>query len=235
MDMVYHWIKLNHPCLLCDTPVAADATLCPDCLQALPWIASPCPCCGRPLPEPVGTHGLCGACLHKPPHYHRSAIPFRYAPPLAHLIKQMKFHQRLDIARSLGDLLARYLSPGADSLPEVIVPVPLHPRRLRRRGYNQALELARPVAARLGLPIDTRLVRRQRATAEQSHLQLPQRRRNVRGAFTIDRPRAYRHVAIFDDVVTSGQTVNELARVLQMAGIERVDVWSCCRAIGGEE
>lgn len=233
--MVYQWIKFNHPCLLCDAPVAADAILCSDCQQALPWITSRCPACGRPLPEQSGDTGLCGACLRQPPYYHSSTIPFRYAPPLAHLIKQMKFHQRLDIARCLGELLARYLSSNTDSLPEVIIPVPLHPRRLRRRGYNQALELARPVARRLGLPIDTRLVRRQRATAEQSHLQLSQRRRNVRGAFTIDRAKQYRHVAIFDDVVTSAQTVNELARILRRAGIERVDVWSCCRAIGKEE
>lgn len=233
--MVYQWTKIKHPCLLCDTPVAADAILCPDCLLALPWIASPCPCCGRPLPQPGGGTGLCGACLRQAPHYRHSAIPFRYAPPLAHLIKQMKFHQRLDIARCLGELMARYLRQTVDALPEVIVPVPLHPRRLRRRGYNQALELARPVAARLELPIDTRLVRRLRATAEQSHLQLQQRRRNVRGAFAMDRTKAYHHVALFDDVVTSGQTVNELARVLRMAGIERVDVWSCCRAIGQEE
>jgi ComF family protein len=178
---------------------------------------------------------LCGECLRRPPDYQHSVIPFLYAPPLTYLIKQMKFHRRLDLARGVGRLMADYLAERPDALPEVMIPVPLHPRRMRRRGYNQALELARPLASVLDLPIDTRMVRRQRATAEQSHLEMPLRRRNVQKAFVLNRQRPYRHVAIVDDVVTSGHTVNELARVLRLAGVERVDVWSCCRATGREE
>jgi ComF family protein len=230
--MVYKWLDFNRHCMLCDTSIPGGDALCGDCQQALPWIGSSCPCCGSPMEKQGDKQTLCGECLSRPPHYRHSFIPLLYRPPVAHLIKQMKFHQRLDIAQGMGMLMSHYLAATVDALPEVIVPVPLHARRMRQRGYNQALELARPLAARLEVPIDTVLVQRRRATDEQSHLKLAERKRNIRGAFAMDRHRPYRHVAILDDVVTSGNTVNELARVLRAAGIERVDVWSCCRASG---
>ena len=130
----------------------------------------------------------------------------------------------------LGELLADALEAAQVPRPEMLVPVPLHPHRLRTRGYNQALELARPVARRLALPLQVRAARRQRDTAAQSGLGAVARRRNVRGAFAVDAAVAGRRVALVDDVVTTGHTVRELARAVVAAGAERVEVWCLARA-----
>ena len=126
-------------------------------------------------------------------------------------------------------VLAAALAPRVEPLPARLVPVPLHRNRLRRRGYNQAVELARPLGRALGLPVAPRLCRRQRPTPAQAELTGSDRRRNVRGAFAVAAP-VPRHVAIVDDVVTTGSTVGELARVLRRAGAERVEVWAVARA-----
>ncbi|WP_338055823.1 ComF family protein [Sulfurivermis fontis] len=156
--------------------------------------------------------------------------PLLYRPPLDWLIQGFKFNQRLPPGRLLGQLLAQHLAGQIITPPELIVPVPLHPARLRERGYNQALELARPLARRFGIPLAHGLVRRVRATATQSLLPAGERRRNVRGAFALRRPLAARHVAIVDDVIATGSTVAELARVLRRAGAERIEVWAVARA-----
>ena len=119
-----------------------------------------------------------------------------------------------------------------DARPEVIIPVPLHTGRLRERGFNQALELARPVAARLRIPINIHACARTRGTAAQSDLPAAQRTKNVKGAFELREPLKEVHrVAIIDDVMTTGATVDELARVLIAAGVENVQVWVCARAV----
>ncbi|CAK0757905.1 competence protein ComFC [Gammaproteobacteria bacterium] len=156
---------------------------------------------------------------------------FTYEPPIDHLIITLKFHSRLAHARLLGELLADHLAAREDPLPELILPVPLHPTRLRTRGYNQAVELARPIARRLGLSIDTTLCRRIRATASQSTLDAKTRRRNMHGAFAITSKNriAGGRVAILDDVVTTGNTVEEFARVLRQAGAREIEVWAVAR------
>ncbi len=119
-----------------------------------------------------------------------------------------------------------------DAYPQLILPVPLHRNRLRERGYNQALELGRPIAQRLAIPLSSRLVRRVRPTLPQSDMGSPAaRRRNLTGAFQAVEPHAVvQHVAILDDVMTTGATVMELARLLRREGVRRVDVWCCARA-----
>jgi ComF family protein len=146
------------------------------------------------------------------------------------LLLQLKFHQKLHLASLLGGLLAEALEGRAAPLPDCLVPVPLHPQRLRERGYNQALELARVVSTRLAVPLDATLCVRQRATAPQTALDGKERRRNLHGAFTVREGNLPRHVAIIDDVVTTGTTVGELARTLRRAGVDTVEVWACARA-----
>lgn len=141
----------------------------------------------------------------------------------------LKFQGSLHQGRLLGELLVRSLQARALPRPELLVPVPLHSGRIRARGYNQALEIARWVARALALPLDSASCRRMRATAAQSDLPLEERRRNIRGAFTLVRPLGVRHVALLDDVVTSGATVSELTKVLKRAGVARVDVWAVAR------
>jgi ComF family protein len=144
----------------------------------------------------------------------------------------MKFRARLNLVRLLGELLADGLMDAAATpdwtWPDAIVPVPLHPQRLRQRGYNQALEMARLLERRLALPVAAACCQRIRSTQAQSALAARQRRSNIRGAFDVTAPLP-RHLAILDDVVTTGATVSELARVLRRHGCERVDVWALAR------
>ena len=115
------------------------------------------------------------------------------------------------------------------NLPECIIPVPLHPQRLRVRGFNQALELARIIAKQLNIPLNYSLCQRDKSTPFQSGLSAKQRKQNLKNAFIVTKPHAYKHVAIFDDVVTTGTTVNELAKQLKNSGVETIEVWAIAR------
>jgi ComF family protein len=116
-------------------------------------------------------------------------------------------------------------------MPEAILPVPLHARRLRERGFNQSIELARPASRAFGLPLVRDLVKRSRPTSPQTALDIKQRRQNLRNAFVVDGKIPYSHIAILDDVVTTGSTVNELAKVLRRSGVQTIQVWSIARAV----
>ena len=171
--------------------------------------------------------------MRRKPYFNRVEAVFHYASPVDFLIQGIKFNGSLHYARLLGILMAQELSERYSSshsgLPQLIIPVPLHTTRLRGRGYNQALELARPIASRFDIPVDYSSCNRIRETALQSGLPAKSRRRNIKGAFRISGLQAD-HVVIVDDVMTTGYTVNELARWLRAAGVGRIDVWACARA-----
>lgn len=214
-------------CVLCGAPGHAGLDLCPGCLADMPHNLSGCSRCALPLPP--GTDGLCGACARRPPPFLVCRTAFLYEDPLPMLVGGAKFRSRLNLARLLGQCLALALRRAGDDPPGLIIPVPLHPARLRERGYNQALEVARPVSRALGVAIDTRCCARAHATPPQAGLEKQARRRNVRGAFQVVRPPAAAHVAILDDVITTGSTAAELAGVLLRAGVKRVDLWAVAR------
>lgn len=216
-------------CVLCGDYGERRRDLCCGCADDLPIVKAACVRCGAPLPMP----GTCGRCQRRPPAFDRTAAVFHYVPPLDALIKRLKFNGDLTLARLLGELMADRLGESETELPEVIIPVPLHVRRLKERGFNQALELARPVAERLGVPLAWRQVVRIRATDPQADLPAKLRYRNIRGAFAVEPGFAAQHVAIVDDVMTTGYTVNELAATLRRAGVATVSVWVCARAALG--
>jgi ComF family protein len=145
------------------------------------------------------------------------------------LIQRFKFDGDLAAGRLLGELLADYLAAAGDK-PDCIVPVPLHPSRLKERGFNQAVELARPVNRRLKIPVRLDLCERVRATEVQSKLDAAERKKNLRDAFAVKRSVDGLHLALLDDVVTTGVTVETLARVLRDSGAKAVTVWSVARA-----
>ncbi len=155
---------------------------------------------------------------------------FRYHPPIDRLIQALKYRDRLDLARHLGRMLGTVVQDSTASKPEIIVPVPLHRSRLRRRGFNQSLELARPISHQLGLPLDYLDLKRVRATNSQSQLSLKQRQRNVRNAFACDRALAGKRVALIDDVMTTGATVNAACAALLKTGVKSIEVWVVARA-----
>lgn len=217
-------------CLLCAEAGSEDLDLCAACRMALPDSGRACTRCALPLPASAQSEGcaVCGHCLQRPPPLCQVHSAFLYAAPLDRLVQRYKFHGDL----AAGRLLARLMADAfADcERPHALVPVPLHRARLRRRGYDQALELARPLAARLDLPLRTDLLRRVRATAAQSRLDACARRRNLRGAFATRGHGAPAHVALVDDVMTTGATLHAAAVALRQAGVERVDAWICARA-----
>lgn len=211
-------------CLLCGQ-AAAGRDFCTECERSLPYLGPACPRCALPLPVTQ----WCGACQQQPPRFARTTALFRYAPPVDRFIHALKYQGALHYARVLGQLLAPRLWR-LNSLPDLIIPVPLHGSRLRERGYNQALELARPLAKALNLPLDYRCLRRTRATAPQIALPPEQRRRNVHGAFWVDGSVKGRRVALVDDVMTTGHTVNAAAACLRQAKAKSVEVWVVARA-----
>ena len=226
-DALRSWLWPGR-CLLCRARVNAGTGLCAGCRTDLPWLTGSCQRCAAPLPRAISP-AICGACQQKPPVFDHAYAALRYAAPVDRLILNLKYHQRIELARPLGKLLIECL-PTESAKPQIIVPVPLHRSRLRQRGYNQSLEIARVVGRELVIPLATNLAERVRATATQTELPLAQRARNVRNAFAAEAELNGEHVAIVDDVMTSGQTVNAVAKVLRKAGAGRISVWVVARA-----
>jgi ComF family protein len=224
------YVLLPPTCLLCEATGQDHRDLCADCQADFSRPIWPCPLCGLPMRS--SSARICARCLRRPPVWDGLLAAYRYASPLDQLVFRLKYQGRLDAARLLGELLAEFVAGSRLSRPDCLVPVPLHPERLAERGFNQALELARPVARRLGLPVASREVSRIRATAPQSGLNARVRRHNVRNAFDAAPVMRGRHVAIIDDVVTTGSTVAALTRVLKRVGARRIDVWVLARAYG---
>lgn len=215
-------------CLLCGAAGDGGRDLCAGCAADIAINAPCCPRCALPLEAPAPS---CGACVKREPPFASAWVPFRYGHPLDLLEARFKFRADLAAGRVLAGLLADRACVDAPSRPQLIVPVPLHPARLRERGYNQALELARPLARALALPLRHDVLMRTRATPPQTGLDAKTRRRNLRGAFAVAQGVALpAHVALLDDVMTTGATVHECARVLRRAGVVRVDVWALARA-----
>lgn len=211
-------------CLLCAARLPARRYLCADCDVALPWLGLACARCATPLHHA----GVCGQCQARPPRHDTATAALRYAAPVAQWVQQLKFHRALAHARLMGELLARRLP----ALPAVdaIVPVPLHTGRLRMRGFNQALEIARPLAKRYDLPLVNDALLRTRATAAQTELPRARRRANVRKAFTArDMVKGLR-IAVVDDVMTTGSTLDDAAAALKRAGASEVHAWVVARA-----
>lgn len=222
-----NWI-LPNCCVVCHK--INENYFCFSCLADLPWLVNVCSLCANEF-HVANAHTVCGECLIDPPPFSKVIALFRYGFPIVSLITQLKFKKQLFLGNALGMLLTDRIDHiyHNDSYPECIIPVPLHKKRLRERGYNQALEIARPVS-RLGIPLNFRLVNRIIETQPQTLLERDQRKKNVANAFCIDKKVVMNHVAIIDDVITTGSTVNELALALKNKGVERVDVWAIAKA-----
>lgn len=216
-------------CLCCGDRGHGGLDLCAACQAALPWNRRACRRCAAPL---AGTDETCGACLRRPPPLQSVRAALVYSAPLDRLLPRFKFHHDLAagalLARLVGMEMATALA-GAER-PQALLPVPLHRPRLRQRGYDQALELARPLARGAGLPLLDRGLQRRRDTAPQSTLDARQRRRNLRDAFAVPSGAELpMHVALVDDVMTTGATLHAAAAALRRAGVARVDAWVCAR------
>jgi ComF family protein len=203
---------LAQDCMLCDSP-SGDVPVCAACAQSLAPMPPHCPVCAMPGPGGVA----CGACIAHPPAFDATVAAWPYRFPLDRLVQALKFHARLQLAPWFAAALAHRLEP-----TDVVIGMPLHRGRLAERGFNQAHEIARALAACTGMPLAGPGLRRVRATQEQSHMPLEMRARNVRGAFACEVPLRGQSITVVDDVMTTGATLRELAGTLKRAGAARV-------------
>ena len=218
---------LPRVCRLCDSPINADLDLCPPCWQSLPWNRLPCLRCAAPL---SGGSGLCRQCALKPPPFQRTIAPLLFEDAVPGLIHAIKFGKGYSQAKLLSHLLGDAAAQAEDPLPNLLVPVPLAVGRILRRGHNQAILLAAPLARRFGIPLKRRAVSRVGRTPPQRGQSRAARARSVRGAFKVTQPLAGK-IAIVDDVMTTGATTAELARTLLEAGADEVVVWAAARVV----
>ena len=219
-------ILLPQDCLLCQA-ASGGQLLCQACARELPSTASACPRCA----SAGSSNAECGACIADPPHYDASCAAFVYAYPVDALIQALKYGGQLALAALFAHELQRRI--GRAHGLDLIVPLPLHPQRLGQRGFNQAAEIARVLSRLYGIAMDAQLAQRVRNTAPQTELPWRERATNMRQAFACGRDLAGLRIAVVDDVMTTGATLNEFARTLKRSGAARVENWVVARTTRG--
>jgi ComF family protein len=206
--------------------------ICADCINDLPWLGHSCQRCALPLGDPDAR--FCGACAMRPPEIDSCYAALAYEYPVNRLVTGLKYHRKLAYARVLGELLAirmrEALHTGVVRRPAMLVPVPMHARRLAGRTFNQADQLGRWLSKDTGISLNTGLLTRVRNTPPQTSLSRAERLQNLRGVFRLNQTVDRQCVALVDDVITTGSTVRELARVLKQHGAAEVQVWAVARA-----
>lgn len=223
-------IKLAHAllpqrCLLCGA-ASGNFPLCADCHSGLPRHAMPiCSVCA--LPTPMG--GVCDTCLQHPPAFDATRAAFTYSFPLDALLKTLKYSGQLIVTDIVADELATMLATTPP--PDLLIPMPLHPTRLQQRGFNQAMEISRRLTKLSGCTLSPDSVIRIRHSEPQASLPLAQRAKNVQGVFAVTQDLSGKSVAILDDIMTSGASLNELAKTLKKAGVVRVECWVAARTL----
>lgn len=228
---VYYWLKNKQTCLLCDEQTDTPVAICTHCEADLPWLQGSCVVCALPLP---GEGLLCGNCQRHPPAFDRVEAPWRYAFPIDTLVTRFKHQAKWPLGRLLGTLLSHHLQHAFDeglSRPDLLLPVPLADARQRQRGFNQAELLGQRLSTGLDLPLRANWLLRTSDTPAQQQLDAGARRRNLRHAFNLAGSArvAGRHLALVDDVLTTGATAHRLAQLLKKAGALRVDVYCLAR------
>ena len=224
-------------CVLCDAQVTGATSLCQPCLEDLPRIKICCYQCGLPLKN-TQEASLCGQCQQSLPPIDYLISSLHYAYPVDYLVSQLKFQGDLTYAKIFSQLLLTTLQTHYrekkrerhPERPEIIIPVPLHKKRSRQRGFNQAFEIARPIAKELNIPISANTIKRIKYTEAQSLLSASERRKNLHNSFVLSKPISAEHIVLVDDVVTTGTTVYALATLLKKSGVKKVGVWAVARA-----
>lgn len=213
-------------CPLCYQNHNNSHSICPGCTNDLPWLKQVCQHCSLPLTETNNKHPVCAQCLKKAPSYDKVCAAFFYQFPVNLMIMQAKFNNKVHYLNLLAQLLLPRLQ--ASTRPEILVPVPMHRQRLLQRQFNQAAIISRCLSHHTGVPSHNKLLLKTSNTEQQSQLDAAQRQRNLRNSFSCQQTPP-QHVAVIDDVVTTGTTANEIARTLKRAGCGRVDIWTLAR------
>lgn len=219
-------------CLLCDeTTESKQLPICTDCESELPWLRGHCTVCALPLP---GTGLICGDCQRQPPLFEKVVVPWLYSFPIDSMIIRFKHHAQWPLGRLLGDLLGHHVQHSFDqglARADLLLPVPLTERRHRQRGFNQAQMLASSLSQHLHIPVKNHCLSRIIEAPAQQALDAVTRKKNLRKAFHVAPHAAIKglHLALVDDVLTTGATAQSLSRQLLKAGASRVDVYCLAR------
>lgn len=215
-----------HVCNICGLIDHSHVGVCEQCSPILSRCGCVCQICGWPI-EGKQMNLVCGQCQIKRPHFNRLIAPFWYQAPLSQLIIQFKYHQRWQYADTLIQLFC--MSGIKPSIETVILPMPSHPARVRDRGCNSVFELLRILVKKLRMTCDYDYLKRIKNTALQADKTENERKRNIKNAFITNESAKYQRVILFDDVVTTGATVNEASKCLRKSGVEEIEVWTIAR------
>ena len=226
MASIARWFSIPTVCVLCHHTHPAPQSICETCATLFPRIENPCQFCSRPLPN--AEFCICGECLQKKPAFDRVMTQFHFEEPLRTLLHEFKYKQALHLRSFLTQLMLQAFDKEA-ALADCIMPIPLHPKRIQQRGFNQAAELAKLLAKKCAISYNATLCQKITNTAPQVGLNAQERQNNLRHSF-IAKPSSYNYVLLIDDLITTGSTANEMAKVLKKQGVKRVDVWCCARA-----
>lgn len=212
--------------MLCSGTNGGEHALCPECLNDLPWHQTGvCPQCALPSHN----NHICGHCLNSAPAFDTTRALFRYAYPLDAMLQRYKYQQNLNIAQTFSALMQEKFKDL--SLFNRIIPMPLHPKRLAERGFNQSLEIARLLAKNLNIELDTESCSRIKFSPPQASLPHKARIKNMRGAFHCSTSLAGQRVILLDDVMTTGASLHELAATVKVAGASHVECWVIARTL----
>ena len=221
---IFKRIIFKPSCLLCASPQANNHAACRACLNDLPWHPkTSCPQCGL-----ASSGQLCGSCISSSPDFDATTSVFLYDYPIDAMMQRYKYGNMLNLGHTFGQLLSEKLS--LENI-DLIIPMPMHPTRLKQRGFNQALEIAKVLTKNCKDKLDYKNVERQTLTPPQASLPLKERVKNIKGAFKVEADLTGKKIAIVDDVMTTGASLNELAKTLKKAGASHVECWVIARTL----
>lgn len=220
-------IRLPSICVLCNQTHAQNLAVCDACIHLFTFLDPACKQCSLPVVD--SSYLLCGQCIKKPPYFDSTTIAYSYEEPLASLVRQFKYQNKLYLSAFLAQLIINAWAK-KPTYPQCLIPIPMHDKKLKKRGFNQTIILSRFLSKQLKIPIDLTSCQKVLNTEPQAELTSNQRAQNIKNAFSVS-PLPYSHVALIDDLLTTGSTANELAKKLKESGITTVEVWCCARTI----
>ncbi|MDP2248140.1 MAG: ComF family protein [Nitrosomonadales bacterium] len=224
--LIFNQMLFSQACMLCAAYDGGHLAVCSACLNDLPWqLKTTCPKCALPSYD----NQLCGNCLKSQPAFDITRALFRYDYPLDTMLQRYKYQQTLHIAKTFSALMKEAFSPITSF--DRMIPMPLHPRRLAERGFNQSLEIAKELAKKLQLQLDTKSCSRIKFTPPQASLPLKTRVKNMRGAFQCHQDLSGQRIVLLDDVMTTGASLHELAATVKSAGASHVECWVVARTL----
>lgn len=220
-------LRLPSICLFCNQFHKSALAVCAECTTYIKPLGPACQQCAYPLPD--DNYLICGKCIKKPPAFDKAIIAYRFEEPLRSLLHRFKYNNSLYLANFLSQLMLNAFQNAATTT-QCLIPVPMHPLRLRSRGFNQAAVLTKLLARNLNLPYDLKSCQKVHNTLPQASLGSKERKTNLHKAFKVERI-PYQHITLIDDLLTTGYTANEIALTLKKSGVEKVDIWCCARAV----